>query len=159
MTWHEHFGHLNEKDLKRMAEKETVLGLKLSKTENLGICEICVKGKQTKNHRLKRESKRSSEFLEIVHSDVCDPMRAASIGGAKYFVIFIDDKSRWCEVYFITKKSEVLNAFKTYKAYAEKFLGKEIKYLQSDNGTEYYYKEFDDFLQVNGIQLAAAAES
>ena len=55
-------------------------------------------------------------------------------------------------MYFIAKKSEVLNAFKTYKAYTEKFLGKQIKYLQSENGTKYCNKEFDDFIQMNGIQ-------
>ena len=116
MTWHERLGHLNERNLKQMFEKEAVIGMKLSKTEQLGTCEICVKGKQVKNHLPKRTSKRSSELLEIVHTGVCGPMRTASTSGAKYFVIFIDDKSRWCEVYFIAKKSEVLTAFKKYKA-------------------------------------------
>ena len=152
MTWHERLGHLNERNLKQMFETEAVIGMKLSKTEQLGTCEICIKGKQVKHHFPKRTSKRSSELVEIVHTDVCGPMRTASTSGAKYFVIFIDDKSRWCEVYFIAKKSEVLTAFKKYKAQVENLLEKRIKYIQSDNGTEFCNMEFDDFLQMNGIQ-------
>ena len=79
-------------------------------------------------------------------------MRTASTSGAKYFVIFIDDKSRWCEGYFIAKKSEVLTAFKKYKPQVENLLENRIKYIQSDNGTEFCNMEFDDFLQMNGIQ-------
>ena len=77
-----------------MFEKKVVTGMKLSKTEQLGTCEICVKGKHVKNHLPKLTSKRSSEQLEIVHTDVFDPTRTASTDGAKYFVRFIDDKSR-----------------------------------------------------------------
>lgn len=48
-------------------------------------------------------------------------MRCASNGGAKYFVTFIDDKSRFCEVYFLKKKTDVLNVFNNFKATAENF--------------------------------------
>ena len=64
ITWHERFGHLNEKNLKQMFEKNTGIGMKLSKTEQLGNCEIYVKWKQAKNHLPKRMTKRSSELLE-----------------------------------------------------------------------------------------------
>ena len=152
MTWHERFGHLNERNSKQIFEKEAVIGMKLSKTEQLGTCEICVKRKQVKNHLPKRTSKRTSELLEIVHADVCGPMRTAATSGAKHFVAFIDDKSRCCEVYFISKKSEVQTLFKKYKAQAENLIEKRIKYIKSDNVTEFCNKEYDDFLQMNDIQ-------
>ena len=49
-------------------------------------------------------------------------MSTASTGGAKYFVVFMDDKSRWREVHFIAKKSQVLAAFKKYMARVENLL-------------------------------------
>lgn len=64
-----------------------------------------------------------NELLRIVHSDVVGPLKTQSIGGAKYFVTFIDDRTRWCEVYLLGKKSVVLSAFKLYKSYAERFTG------------------------------------
>lgn len=107
MEWHERLGHLNERSLKEMAERKTVLGLKLEKDKTLGICEVCIKGKQTQTPFPRSRPKRTSELLEIVYTDVCGPMRTTSLGGAKYFAVFIDDKSRWCEIYFLSKKTDI----------------------------------------------------
>lgn len=78
-------------------------------------------------------------------------MRTESLGKSRYFVIFIDDASRWCEVRFLKNKSEVLQAFKDYKVLVENQTGKRIKYLQSDNGREYLNDSFDAYLKANGI--------
>lgn len=48
------------------------------------------------------------EILKIIHSDVVGPMRAVSSEGARYFVTFIDDGTRWCEVFLLKEKSRVL---------------------------------------------------
>ncbi|KAJ0181803.1 hypothetical protein K1T71_002525 [Dendrolimus kikuchii] len=64
-------------------------------------------------------------------------MRCEFIGGAKYFVTFIDDCTRWCEVYFLSAKNKALEAFKVYKSHVENMTGLKIKYLQTDNGGEY----------------------
>ncbi|KAL0266892.1 UNVERIFIED_CONTAM: hypothetical protein PYX00_009318 [Menopon gallinae] len=64
----------------------------------------------------------------------------------------LDEKSRWTEVYFIRKKSQVLEKFKEFRAKMEKLTERKIKFLQSDNGTEYVNNEFDKYLKENGIQ-------
>lgn len=155
--WHERLGHLNERDLKNMKKNQLVHGLKFKDCEKLSECEICISEKQTCTPFPKGSDDRTSDLLEIVHTDVCGPMKVQSVGGKKYFVTFIDDKSRWCEVYFIANKSDVLDAFKNYKTYVEKFTEKKIKNLQSDNGREYVNKEFDDFLRSEGIRRRLTA--
>lgn len=60
-------------------------------------------------------------------------------------------KCGWCEIFFVKNKSDVLGAFKKYKAAAETLTDRKIKALQSDNGKEYCNKEFDQFLEQNGI--------
>ena len=60
------------------------------------VCEHCLFGKQTQSPH-KRVSSRKIEHLQLVHSDVCGPMPMASMGGALYFVTFIDDFS--CKVW------------------------------------------------------------
>ena len=44
---------------------------------------------------------RSSEKLQLVHSDVCGPMPTESLGGHRYFVTFIYDYTRCCAVYLM----------------------------------------------------------
>ncbi|GKD85465.1 gag-pol polyprotein [Tanacetum coccineum] len=75
-----------------------------------------------------------------------------SLGGAKYFVSFIDDYSRKCCVYPIKKKSNVFEVFKVYKARVELDSRKKIKCLRTDNGDEYTGDEFDTFCKQEGIK-------
>nr|GEU62256.1 Gag-Pol polyprotein [Tanacetum cinerariifolium] len=75
-----------------------------------------------------------------------------SLGGAKYFVSFIDDYSRRCWVYPIKKKSDVFEVFKVYKAWVELDSGTKIKCLRTDNESEYTGDEFDLFCRKEGIK-------
>ncbi|CAB0021134.1 unnamed protein product, partial [Nesidiocoris tenuis] len=84
-------------------------------------------------------------------------MRTKSLGGASYFVTFTDEKSRYSRVYFLKHKNEVLENFKNFKNEVETFTGKKIKYLQSDNGTEYVNGSFNKFLLDSGIQRRLSA--
>jgi len=42
---------------------------------------------------------RTSKPLELIHSDICDLKFAPTRGGKKYFITFIDDYTRYCQVY------------------------------------------------------------
>lgn len=113
----------------------------------------CVLVKNKHNYRSQKSKDKCTQSLsEIVYSDVCGPMRHASVAQKRYFVTFIDDKSNYCEVYFIKRKSEVLIVFEQYKNEVETFTGEKIKSLQTDNSTEYCNLEFDAFLQKHGIK-------
>jgi len=48
--------------------------------------------------------------------DVCGPMSQSSVGGARYFVTFIDDKTRKTFVYALKSKDEAFVKFKEFKA-------------------------------------------
>ena len=163
--WHQRFGHLGVKNVKLLQDQKLVNGMKLNDSEDMKFCEGCVKGKQNRNSFPKGQTTRATELLEIVHSDVCGPMQTASLGGNRYFVTFIDDKSRYTAIYFMKSKDQVLEKFKEYEAMATTVTGnkiktmtasdstgKKIKNLRSDNGGEYSSKEFDDFLTSKGIK-------
>lgn len=61
------------------------------------MCETCEK---SKIHQLpyKISETREKEILGLVNSDICGPMSTSSLADAKYFVTFIDDKSRFIEI-------------------------------------------------------------
>lgn len=74
------------------------------------------------------------------------------MGGSRYFATFIDDSTRWCEVRFLKRKSDVLDAFQEVKHLMENQTGKRIKCIQSDNGKEYCNIDFDQYLKKCGIK-------
>ena len=71
----------------------------------LGFCEECVLGKQTKISFGVGEHK-AKAVLDYVHPDVWGPSPFPSLGGARYFVSFIDDFSRKVWAYFLKSKSK-----------------------------------------------------
>uniref|UniRef100_A0A2N9JA23 Retrovirus-related Pol polyprotein from transposon TNT 1-94 n=1 Tax=Fagus sylvatica TaxID=28930 RepID=A0A2N9JA23_FAGSY len=113
-------------------------------------------GKQT--NKSKKGANRSSDILEIIHTDICSLDMDSH--GQKYFISFIDDYSRYMYLYMLYNKNEALDAFKIFKAEVEKQCGKQIKIVRSDRGGEYYGRYTEDgqapgpfakFLQEHGI--------
>jgi Reverse transcriptase (RNA-dependent DNA polymerase)/gag-polypeptide of LTR copia-type/Integrase core domain/GAG-pre-integrase domain/Domain of unknown function (DUF4219)/Zinc knuckle len=147
--WHQRFGHLNGASLKLLKDKELVHGM--PEMNEIGLCEGCIYGKQTRKAFPKHQGRRSEEILELIHSDLVGPMRTTSLGGSKYFLLFTDDFSRRSWVYFLENKSDTFNRFKKFKALMETQTGKKIKVLRSDNGGEYVSKEFNDFCDKEGV--------
>lgn len=156
--WHERLGHLNENSLKELKRRRRVFGLNFDESSTLPKCEICIQGKQAQKPFPKKSASRCTELLELVHSDVCGPMRVQSIGGKRYFVTFIDDASRWGAVYFLKGKNEVFEAFQDFKNLAECQLKRRLKILRTDNGTEYCNNEFKEYLRKNGIRHQLTVE-
>ena len=56
---------------------------------NFETCVNSIKGKQT--NKFKRGAKRSTNLLEIIHTDICCPNMDPN--GLKCFITFIDDYS------------------------------------------------------------------
>lgn len=117
--WHHRYGHLNEHDLVQLQKKSMVEGLPELKSECLE-CEACALGKQHRDDFHVHTEKNQRELIELIHTDVCGPMQTMSIDGARYFLIFVDDQSRYTWVYFIRKKSDVFEYFKEFKTMIEK---------------------------------------
>nr|KYP34066.1 Retrovirus-related Pol polyprotein from transposon TNT 1-94 [Cajanus cajan] len=94
--WHRRLSHISEKGLNCLAKKDVLQGLKSEKLEK---CSHCMAGKQTRVFFKKHPPLKKSELLQLVHSDVCGPLKLKSFNGALYFVTFIDDCSRKLWVY------------------------------------------------------------
>ena len=104
--WHQRYGHLNHNDLMLLQRNIMVEGLPLLKNDHVER-ESCVIGKQHREEFPIHKEKRQREILELIHTDVCGPMKTRSISGIWYFLIFVDDRSRYTSVYFIRMKSDV----------------------------------------------------
>jgi len=74
-------------------------------------------------------------------------MNEKSLGGAEYFLSFIDDKTRYVWVYPLQTKDEVYEKFREWKAMVELATRKRLKVIRTDNGGEYTSREFETYLK------------
>ena len=144
-VWHGRLGHVNYNTLRRLINMECLSKFKIDPNHK---CEICVESKFARTSFQSIE--RSSEPLELIHSDICDMKFIQTRGGKKYFLTLIDDCTRYCYVYLLRSKDEALEMFKHFKNEVEKQLDRKIKVIRSDRGGE-YEAPFGDFCSQHGI--------
>jgi len=149
LEWHRRLGHMGFDNVKRLEAPIPSMVIDGSRTNP--ICVSCVAAKQTRKPNSAAATRTSTAPLQLIHSDVAGPMRTLSLGGAKYFLLFIDDFSRFTAVFTLRQKSDVTERFLEYKAWAENLHGMRIKALRSDNGGEYTSYQFTKILKENGI--------
>uniref|UniRef100_A0AAV1TEK7 Integrase catalytic domain-containing protein n=1 Tax=Peronospora matthiolae TaxID=2874970 RepID=A0AAV1TEK7_9STRA len=126
--WHLRLGHIGHDGLNCIVTKNIGIGIDISSVKKWDVCKGCAPGMQTRTRFQSNTTARTSKLLEVIHSDVCGPMSMATYSGKRYFVTFIDDKSRYCVVYMLKGKSEVAAKFMEYAAMAETQTGKRVKY-------------------------------
>ncbi|KAL0368054.1 UNVERIFIED_CONTAM: Retrovirus-related Pol polyprotein from transposon TNT 1-94 [Sesamum calycinum] len=151
--WHRRLGHFNFQGLKILHQNKMMTDLPQIQAVE-GACEAYLQGKQHKKPFPSRTPWRAKAVLELIHTDVCGPMRTPSHEQNRYFILFIDDYSRMTWVYFMREKSEVFKVFKKFKNLVEN--GRSIKVLRSDQGKEYNNSEFDKFCEEEEKHLPKA---
>ena len=78
--------------------------------ESFDTCEPCLTGKMTKT-LFSRTMEQASNLLEIIHTNVCDPMSVEARGGYRYFLTFRDDLGRYGYIYLMKQKCETFEKF------------------------------------------------
>ncbi|GKA38209.1 retrotransposon protein, putative, ty1-copia subclass [Tanacetum coccineum] len=145
--WHCRLTHISKKRIEKLQHNGL---LKSMNEESFDKCVSCLSGKMIRKS-FSHRTKRATDLLRVIHTDVCGLLRHVSRQGASYFITFTDDYSRYGYVYLLKHKNEVFETFKVFKNEVENQLEKTIKALQSDRGGEYISQEFKDYLKACGI--------
>jgi hypothetical protein len=149
--WHRRMAHLNHAMIKKMASTGMVTGLVLE-DKNPEFCVGCAYGKNHRSEFPWTDPRTRSEYPgDLVHSDLCGPMQVPSLGGALYFVLFKDDATGFRVVECIKSKPDTLGSFKRFISQLKRDIGRSLKILRSDRGTEFTNKEFTTFLENEGV--------
>ena len=150
LLWHRRLAHLHPSSIDKMLQSLPWAG------SHDSDCSICLRAK-SKQAFTRTKAMRSSIPFELVHSDLCGPFKP-SVGGAVYYLLYIDDCTRYVEDYFLRSKTaaEVTTKFKHYKAWVES-QGFRIRRFRCDNGRgEFNNEEFLDLLGQAGISYEPA---
>uniref|UniRef100_A0A1X7UC59 Uncharacterized protein n=1 Tax=Amphimedon queenslandica TaxID=400682 RepID=A0A1X7UC59_AMPQE len=66
--------------------------------KSITLRKLCVDGKLHRSPFPKKGKTRLQNSLELVHSDICSPMKTPSLSGAKYFLTLVDDETLYKDI-------------------------------------------------------------
>jgi transposase InsO family protein len=93
----------------------------------------------------------SGTTLKLVHGDLCGPISPATSRGNKYFLLLVDDLSRYMWVAVIPSNDHAATAIKDIQAQAEGESGLKLKTLRTDRVGEFIVIEFTDYCAAEGM--------
>jgi len=150
MLAHQRLGHLNYADIKKLQHANAI-----STTGNFTPCETCLTTKSKRAAVAKKAQPRVTLPGELIHTDINGPMSVPTISGHRYAIEFIDDATRYVQIYLMKTKDEALSKFKQYVADMLP-LGIPIgagSTLQADNDSVYRDRSFADFTKARQIKM------
>jgi transposase InsO family protein len=92
----------------------------------------------------------STDILNLIHSNVWGPSPINSIGGSRYFVVFVDGYSRYSWVFLMSSRDEFLNIYRNFVNMVKNQFSKTIKVFLSDNARELIQHAFEHILYSHG---------
>nr|GEZ08159.1 retrovirus-related Pol polyprotein from transposon TNT 1-94 [Tanacetum cinerariifolium] len=104
--WHRRLSHLNFDYINLLSKKDIVIGLPKLKYVKDQLCSSCELSKAKRSSFKSMAVSSSKGRLNLLHMDLCGPMRVASINGKKCILVIVDDYSRYTWILFLRSKDE-----------------------------------------------------
>ncbi|GKC67985.1 retrovirus-related pol polyprotein from transposon TNT 1-94, partial [Tanacetum coccineum] len=92
-------------------------------------------GKIKKESHKPKPEPSTNEKLQMLHMNLCGPMRVESINGKKYILVVVDDYSRFTWVKFFRTKDKTLKMIIKFLKQSQVSLQAIVRYLRTKNGT------------------------
>ncbi|GKC18794.1 retrovirus-related pol polyprotein from transposon TNT 1-94 [Tanacetum coccineum] len=135
--WHRQLSHLNFGTINDLTRLDLVDGLSKFKYGNDHFCSASERGKSKKASHPPKLVPSDHSKLELLHMDLCGPMRVASINGKKYILVIVDDYSLYTWVYFLYSKDKTPEIIKKFIAQAQLNYKAKVCKIRTDNGIEF----------------------
>jgi transposase InsO family protein len=150
--WHRCLCHIGADRLKQAIKGKVATGLVVkSDAPAPAHCKPCIRGKHHHDPFPQRASHCATSFLKRIHSDL-HQLPVLTSTGFRYWLLFIDDYSRYFWIYLRRKKSEMFDTFTQFKAMVEKQFDKSILCLHDDKGGVFIGIKWDTFFAQHGIR-------
>ncbi|XP_070031307.1 uncharacterized protein [Nicotiana tomentosiformis] len=151
LLWNKGLGHASLSQLNKLVSKDLVIGLPNIKFKEDKVCESCPRGKQVRSSFKCKKVVSTTGAMELVHKDLCGPMRTLSRGGKRYVMVLIDDYSMFTWTLLLTSKDEAFSMFISFVRKTQKQLGNQLASIRSDHGIEFENAKFTEFCDEHGI--------
>ncbi|GJZ51335.1 retrovirus-related pol polyprotein from transposon TNT 1-94 [Tanacetum coccineum] len=125
--WHQRLSHLNFDTINLLFKKDIVNGLPKLKYVKDQLCSSCEMSKAKRSIFKKKTVPSSKGRLNLLHMDLCGPMRIESINGKKYILVIVDDYSRYTWTLFLRTKDETPEVLKDFLKMIQRYLQTQTK--------------------------------
>ncbi|GJV43574.1 retrovirus-related pol polyprotein from transposon TNT 1-94 [Tanacetum coccineum] len=151
--WHRRLSHLNFGTINDLTTIDLVDGLPKFKYGKDHVCSACERGKRKKASHPPKLVPNDHSKLELLHLDLCGPMRVASINGKKYILVIVDDLYIYTWVYFLRSKDETPEIIKKFIAQAQLNYKTKVCKIRTDNAEPMNTPSKEDFDNLFGPVL------
>nr|GEU37728.1 retrovirus-related Pol polyprotein from transposon TNT 1-94 [Tanacetum cinerariifolium] len=143
--------HLNFDYINLLSKKDVVIGLPKLKFIKDQLCSFCKLSKAKRSSFKSKDVPSSKKRLNLLHMDLCGPIRVASINGKKYILVIVDDYSRYTWTLFLHSKDETPKVLKDFFTMIQRNLQALIITKRTDRGIEFLNKTLNAFFK-EGIE-------
>ncbi|GKA28559.1 retrovirus-related pol polyprotein from transposon TNT 1-94 [Tanacetum coccineum] len=138
--WHRRLSHLNFDTINLLSKNNIVNGLPKLKFVKDHLCSSCELGKAKRKSFHTKTTPSSKRRLQLLHMDLCGPMRVESINGKKYVLVIVDDYSRYTWTHFLRSKDETPGVLIDFLTLVQRGLHAQVTTVRTDKGTEFLNK-------------------
>nr|GEU79488.1 retrovirus-related Pol polyprotein from transposon TNT 1-94 [Tanacetum cinerariifolium] len=150
--WYRRLSHLNFDYINLLSNKDIVIGLPKLKYVKDQLCSSCELSKAKRSSFKSKVVSSSKGRLNLLHMDLCGPMRVASIIGKKYILVIVDDYSRYTWTFFLCSKDATPEVLKEFLTMIQRNLQAPVITVRTDRGTEFLNKTLNAFFKEEGIE-------
>nr|GEW10084.1 retrovirus-related Pol polyprotein from transposon TNT 1-94 [Tanacetum cinerariifolium] len=150
--WHQRLSHLNFNYINLLSKKDIVIGLPKLKYVKDQLCSSCELSKAKRSSFKSKAVPSSKGRLNLLHMDLCGPIRVASINGKKYIMVIVDDYSRYTWTLFLHSKDETPEVLKDLLTMIQRNLQALVITVRTNSGTEFLNKTLNAFFKEEGIE-------
>jgi hypothetical protein len=97
------------------------------------------------------------KVLEIVHVNLCGKITPPTPADNEFFLLMVDDRSRFMSIVLLKSKSQAPNAIKGFQLRAEADTGQSLGVLRTDRGGEFNSASFLEYCQTEGVRRQLTA--
>ncbi|GJU94126.1 retrovirus-related pol polyprotein from transposon TNT 1-94 [Tanacetum coccineum] len=150
--WHRHLSHLNFDTINLLSKNNIMNGLPKLKFVKDHLCSSCELGKAKRKSFHTKTTPSSKRRLQLLHMDLCGPMRVESINGKKYVLVIVDDYSRYTWTHFLRSKDETPGVLIDFLTLVQRGLHAQVTTVRTDKGTEFLNKTLHAYFAKEGIR-------
>ncbi|GKE77756.1 retrovirus-related pol polyprotein from transposon TNT 1-94 [Tanacetum coccineum] len=132
--WHRRLSYLNFDYINLISKKDAMIGLPKLKYVKDQLCSSCEVSKVKRSSFKTKAVPSSKGWLNLLHMDLCGPMRVASINGKKYIL------------------DEIPEVLKDFLTMIQRNLQALVIFVRTDRGTEFLNKTLNSFFKEEGIK-------